>query len=547
MRLLIVHPLDIAYSSYQYINALVHELKSLDIETAVLAPHDVKSVLPNGEIPSFQVIPMIFNEALLSRETKKTINAFNPDIVHAWNPREMVARAALEAVIGTGAKLVVNYEDPELFHFDTLMGPVKSSHVLRHVDKAFVTAQDIEAFVNEINWHWVVKNWQAPPHSGRFIHPLFFSMLNHMASGFTGIWRPWVQLLRDRFCKPTLLMPYSVDFVTRPLSVKGDTLSIRAKLSIPQDTTLFLRTGMIYAIVNDQETLFAAFAKYLKQRTNGILVLCGSDGDPTATTAMIEKYGLTKHVRRPGFLDEDEYKALLDAADVFLCPGYPDDYNRYRLAMKIIEYLVLGKPMICYASGIGEDLVHGRDALLLDEYTPERFCKLMIQLGDDPALRNTLSRNARARAEEWLDVRKLAPQVTDFYKGLLRAPSKPKPPPSTSFDPDALPRALLRKLPQFLANGTKRIALYGAGKHTQRLLKWTDLKPLQIACIVDDRPSISQLDGIPVISADKVREYKVDTLLVSSDAYEESMARNAAAWLPEGIKIERLYSDAHIS
>lgn len=163
MRLFIVHPLDVSYSSYQYINALVRELKSLDIETAILAPHDSKSQLPHGEAPSFRRIPLVYQGPLLSRETKKAINAFDPDIVHAWNPREMVARATLETVIGTGAPLVVNYEDPEHFHFDTLLGPVNSSRVLRHVDKAFVTAQDIEAFVQELNWHWVVKDWQTPP------------------------------------------------------------------------------------------------------------------------------------------------------------------------------------------------------------------------------------------------------------------------------------------------------------------------------------------------------------------------------------------------
>lgn len=545
IRTLIVHPLDVSYSSYQYINALTARLMEHDVETTILAPHQPATRLAGGGDPSFNIINMVFEKGMLSRDTKREINRFDPDIVHAWNSREMIARAALETVIGTGAKLIVNYEDPEYFHFDTLMGAFKSSSVLRHVDKAFVTAQDVESFVKEMNWHVLWKGLEHNPHSGQFLNPMFFAILNHLASGFTGIWHPWVNLLQERFRKPTLLMPYSVDFSTRPLPIRGDTRVIRAKLKIPDGATVFLRTGMIYAIVNDQETLYAAFAAVLKQRTNSVLVLCGSDGDPALTTSLIEKYGIAAAVRRPGFLSETEYNALLDAGDIFLCPGYPDDYNRYRFAMKIIEYLVLGKPMICYAAGIGESLVHGRDALLLDEYTPQRFCELMIRLSDDPGLRNTLGRNARARAEEWLDVRTLAPQVAEFYRGLLQKQLKPLPAPTTVHDPDALPRALLWKLPQLLASGTKVVALYGAGKHTQRLLKWTHLEPLRIACIVDDRLGPLQLDGIEIVSPEKISDYHFDTLLVSSDSQEERMAKRAAGWLPGGIRIERLYGNSN--
>lgn len=541
VRVLIVHPLDISYSSYQYINALCRQLGAQDIPVAILAPHQDNARLAGGGRPAFSIIPMRFEGALLSRATKEQVNRFNPDLVHAWNPRAMVARAALECVVGTGAKLVVNYEDPEHFHFDTLLGPVNSSRVLRHVDKAFVTAQDLEAFVQDLNWHWVVRDAHTPPHSGQFLHPIYFALLNHLAAGFTGIWHPWVALLKERFRKPTLLMPYSVDFSDRPETASGDGAALRAKLGIDRGATVFLRTGMIYAIVNDQETMFAAFARCLAHRPGSVLVLCGSDGDPAATTALIEKYGLSGHVRRPGFLNEDEYAALLNIADVFLCPGYPDEYNRYRLAMKIIEYLVLGKPMICYASGIGEDLVHGRDALLLDEYTPARFSDLMIQLADDPALRRTLGQNARARAEEWLDVRTLAPKVAEFYRGLLQPAPSRQPAPAAPYDPDGLPRALLAKLPQLLERGVRTVALYGAGKHTQRLLKLTHLKPLRIACIVDDRSTATPLDGIPVVPPQKIGEYSIDALLISSDANEEALAQKAVHWLPAGIRIERLY------
>ena len=40
---------------------------------------------------------------------------------------------------------------------------------------------------------------------------MFFGALNQCAAGFTGIWRPWVELLAERFQKPALMMPLAAD------------------------------------------------------------------------------------------------------------------------------------------------------------------------------------------------------------------------------------------------------------------------------------------------------------------------------------------------
>ncbi len=541
-RILLVHPLDIAYSSYQYIAAFINALRVHDIEVALLAPHQPEAKLAGGGTPSFKIINMVFENKLLSRATKREINQFDPDLVHAWNPREMVARAALETVVGTGARLIVNYEDPEHFHFDTLMGPTNSSRILRHVDKPFVTAQDLEAFVQELNWHALLKDWKTNPHSGQFLNPVVFALLNHMAVGFTGIWHPWVRLLTSRFRKPVLHLPYAVDFTTKPLAKPKGKSTLRARLEIPDHATVFLRSGMIYAIVNDQETLFAGFAHYLAQRPDGFLVLSGKDGDPALTRRLIDRYQLGNHVRVTGFLNEGDYQDLLDTADVFLCPGYPDDYNRYRLAMKIIEYMILGKPMICYASGIGEDLVHGRDAMLLTEYTPERVGALMVELADNPTLRATLGTNARARAENWFDVHATAARAAEFYRTCLSDPlQKPIDASPFPFDAESLPRALLTVLPDLVQQGVKRVALYGAGKHTTRLLNLTRLAPLELTCIVDDHRHGNALCGIPVIAPEALLKQPVDALIISSDTGQDAMTRQAQTWLPPHIRLVQLY------
>src|SRR5262245_37708359 len=90
----------------------------------------------------------------------------------------------------------------------------------------------------------------------------------------------------------------------------------------------------------------------------------------------------------------------------------------FMLAGKIVEYMLAGRPMVCYASGIGEDLVDGRDALLLDPYTPETVERQLLRAAD-PTLRETLGRNARALARDWFDVAPPAGRMAEFYRTCL--------------------------------------------------------------------------------------------------------------------------------
>ncbi len=542
MRILIVHQMGLEYPSYKYINDLVIELSKSGNKVSIIAPHGEKTRLLNQEKPAFDIINQEFDSYLLSRNVKRQIAAFDPDIVHVWNPRLKTSRIAIEAVISTGAKLVVNYEDPEHFHFNTLHGPVKTAHVLEHVDKTPLTADDIEAFLSGLNWQWIQKNFQRPEEEG-FLHPLFFAILNHMASGFTGIWQPWTENLEKKFHKPTLMMPYSVDFSKYPRNEQPSS-NIRAKLNIPENAMLFLRSGSIYNMLDDQEPLFAGFAQHLEQTPDSVMVLCGKDETPERTRQYIDRFKLQDSVIKPGFLNQADYNDLLLTADATLCPGYPDEYNHYRLAMKIIEYMIAGKAMICYASGIGENMRDGTDALLLKQYTPETVAEHMRQLTANPELRKTLGANARKRAEEWFDVTRLAPKAHDFYKTILNPPESPvekEPQQISTWRPENLPRALLEKLPSFIRQDINRIALYGAGKHTERLLKLTDLSPLSIQCIVDDNPTRKHIRSFPVIKPENIGKYEVDALLISSDSLESVLQQKAGKWLPPGIKILTLY------
>ena len=267
--------------------------------------------------------------------------------------------------------------------------------MLAPLEKANPTPDDIGRFLRDMPWDWVLGTLRAP-FATPFLHPLFFGLLNQSAAGFTGIWKPWVELLATRFERPSLLMPLAVDLAPPAGPVAGGDRAV-PRLARASGPTRCCCCGPASStrFVDDQTPMLEGYAAFLRTHPEARLVMCGHNYQEGRIATALERFGIAEKVRWLGFLDAPDYAALLHAADVALCPGYPDEYNRFRLAGKIVEYMIAGRPMICYASGIGEDLVDGRDALLLDPYTPENVERQLTRAAD-PELRRALGARAHS-------------------------------------------------------------------------------------------------------------------------------------------------------
>lgn len=94
------------------------------------------------------------------------------------------------------------------------------------------------------------------------------------------------------------------------------------------------------------------------------------------------------------------------------------------------------------------------------------------------------------------------------------------------------------------ANGYRRIALYGAGRHTAPITHepWA-ARGIAVVAILDDRPTAGDLNGVPVMTPAQLSEH-VDAVVISSDAYEEAIAQNAETQFgPKGLPIVRIYGN----
>ncbi len=110
-------------------------------------------------------------------------------------------------------------------------------------------------------------------------------------------------------------------------------------------------------------------------------------------------------------------------------------------------------------------------------------------------------------------------------------------------DPGAL-RARLVDLTARLcaARGFKRIAIFGAGRHTQSILPgpWAEAG-VQVIAVLDDAPAMPILAGIPVMKPDALTA-PIDAVIASSDRFEHQIANRAReVFGARGVPVLRIY------
>jgi hypothetical protein len=96
--------------------------------------------------------------------------------------------------------------------------------------------------------------------------------------------------------------------------------------------------------------------------------------------------------------------------------------------------------------------------------------------------------------------------------------------------------------------GCRRIALYGAGRHTGRIER-AIRRSESIVAITDDRAGTDggpgpQLLGLPVIKPESLPDHAIDAVIVSSDEHEAEMLARAKTWAG-AMPVVGLYGDSH--
>jgi len=123
---------------------------------------------------------------------------------------------------------------------------------------------------------------------------------------------------------------------------------------------------------------------------------------------------VSDYVTFTGRVPDQQMLEMLNTADVCVNPDVANEMNDKSTMNKIMEYMALGKPLVQF------DLTEGRysaqEASLYAEKNNERdLARKILQLLDDPELREKMGRLGRSRIENELEWKYEVPKLFDAY------------------------------------------------------------------------------------------------------------------------------------
>jgi glycosyltransferase involved in cell wall biosynthesis len=149
-----------------------------------------------------------------------------------------------------------------------------------------------------------------------------------------------------------------------------------------------------------------------------LIVGQGLFGEEQRFLELCQAAGLAEAVEYAGWVEVEALPGYLARADVAVYPFDDTLINRAKCAMKLLDLMAAGVPVVAEAVGQNAAAIeHGVSGLLAPPGEGDVFAAAVIRLLDDPALRQQLSHGAQRRLRECFTWERLAAQVEQAYKG----------------------------------------------------------------------------------------------------------------------------------
>lgn len=315
----------------------------------------------------------------LARATLEEARAFEPELIHAFNPRYAVMQPSLQFARATGAPVLVHWEDDE---WSIRKGPGGRSIYRR---------------VGRLGRRVLCRIY---PPQGVFVTERMLDWSRRHARGFDALTPALAQRVEEVLGRPcAVVLP-----VMPEADWAGERLADRPA-SIPADRPMILFTGELHpGSYGDVMLALRALAIVHSRGHRAVFAHAGSILPRYDLAQMAADAGLgAGSAVALGYLPFGELPGLLRSADILVQPGRPIDYNRLRLPSKMQAYLASGTPTISFSVGFAELLEDRVEVLKTFGESPEELADRIMEVLDDAQLRATLSRGGAAAAARLFD------------------------------------------------------------------------------------------------------------------------------------------------
>jgi len=153
------------------------------------------------------------------------------------------------------------------------------------------------------------------------------------------------------------------------------------------------------------------------KRTDIHFGLVGGGTELEHLKSYAKELGVAGYVTFTGRVPDNEMLGMLNTADVCVNPDVANEMNDKSTMNKIMEYMALGKPIVQF------DLTEGRfsarkASLYANKNDEIDLAQKIVQLLDDPKLREKMGRYGRRRVEKELQWKYEAPKLLAAYEAL---------------------------------------------------------------------------------------------------------------------------------
>jgi len=177
------------------------------------------------------------------------------------------------------------------------------------------------------------------------------------------------------------VLPVGLDREDREDVSQESVENARARLSLPEESTLYLYLGSLYAI-RGLPALLRALPLLVQKKANAHLLVLARDADDDAARRVVDscgRFGVGDHIHViGGRLERRTIRAFIRTADVVVLPFIlaPSD-----VPIAVLEAMAMGKPVVSTTvDGIPELLENGRGVVVENALNTESLANALASL-----------------------------------------------------------------------------------------------------------------------------------------------------------------------
>lgn len=369
------------------VHNFANALAELDNECIVAVPDGKETVYKyiNDDI---RYAPMTYAE--LNSSNNLFSNLGQPDIIHAWTPRESIRKEILYLKNKyKKAKIVMHLEDNDVFIIEKHMEmPLKKIKELPE--------EHINRLIND-----------------GLIHPLKYEKFINMSDGFTVIMDKLLEFV-PREKENIILWPILDEKRFFPRNVNN---TIKNELDINDNDLVLCYTGNVHqANADEVRSLYVAVALANREGINVKLIRTGVDycnflGEaPDSIKKDVIELGFVSHKKIP------EYLAL---SNILIQPGKPNEFNDYRLPSKLVEFLGMGIPVAMPNSNLGRFMKDMEEVIILKNGNSLEILDIIKKYKEMSEKYKTIGENGLKFASTNFGRKDVSARLIEFYKKVI--------------------------------------------------------------------------------------------------------------------------------